>query len=88
MGPGETRCRSFCDSPHTFCMQLSMILRQSVAELFDSMPAKPVSCTCVQYSVTFSDLPEVASKIISGTAAKFFGLDVIVKFGYSRSNSS
>ena len=42
----------------------------------------------MQYSITFCNLPEVASDVISGVAVEDIGLDVFVKFGCFGSNGS
>ena len=65
-----------------------MILRQTVAELFDSMSVAPVLCKyfCAQYSITFCSIMEVAGDVISCAAIENVGVYVIVvKFGSFRS---
>ena len=42
----------------------------------------------MQHSVTFHSLPRVASDVLLNVAIADVGLDVIVKFGRSRSNHS
>ena len=63
-----------------------MILCQTVAELFDPLPA--VLCTFMQYSIAFCSPQEAASDVISGVAIDDNGMDDPVKCGYSRSNRS
>ena len=59
-----------------------------MVELFNCLPAAPVLCTFVQYSIAFCSRPEVDSDVISGMVVDYFGMDVRVKFGDSRSNIS
>ena len=64
------------------------IFRQTVAELFNFMPAGPVSCTFMQYSVALCTLLEVASGVISGVIVEVIDVDIVVKFDGSTSNRS
>ena len=65
-----------------------------MAELFDSLwAATPVLRTFVQYLAAFCSRSETVSDVISGVvvrsyAVKSVGMDVLVKSGDSRSNSS
>ena len=65
-----------------------VILHQTLAELFDSLPAGPVSRTVMQYSNTFCSRPEAVSDVISGVAVNYVGMDVREIFSDSRSNRS
>ena len=69
-------------------MSLMVTLHQTVAELFDSMLGRPVSCPSILYSITLCSLQEAPSDIISGLLIKDVGTDAFVKFGYSRSKFS
>ena len=64
------------------------IFRQTVAELFNFMPAGSVSCTFMQYSVALCTLLEVASGVISGVIVEVIDVDIVVKFDGSTSNRS
>ena len=44
------------------------ILRQTVANLFDSLPTEPVLRTFIQYSITFRSQPEAANDVIISVA--------------------
>ena len=65
-----------------------VILRQTVAELLDSLLAGPVLRTFVQYSVAFCSRPKAANDVISGVAVDYVRMNVLVKFINSRSNRS
>ena len=52
-----------------------VILRQNVAELFDSVSAL---CTFMQYSITFCSRPEAASEVMSFVSHTVY--DIAVKF--------
>ena len=60
---------------------LMVILRETVAELFNSMPAGSVLCAFVQYLIILSSLPDVASGVISGTFVRQIDLVTAIKFG-------
>ena len=59
--------------------------RQTLTELFDSMPAGPALCTYMQYSVTCRSILEAACDAISDTALEDVGRDVRVNLDCSRS---
>ena len=50
-----------------------MTLRQTVTELFDHLPARPVLRTFMQYFIAFCSRPESANDVIAGV---FVGLIV------------
>ena len=84
----ETMRHSTSKLLQTFCMSLIAILRQTVAELFDYLPAGRVLCTSKQYSVTFCRMPEVTSVVIYSSKIEDVGLNATVKFGCSWSKRS
>ena len=61
-------------------MSLVVILRQTVAELFDSTPSWLFLCISIQYLVTFYSLAEAACDVLSGLVVEVVGLGVRVKF--------
>ena len=65
-----------------------VILRQTVADLFDSLPAGPALCTFMQYPVIFCSRPEEAGDVMSCMVVDYIGVGVRVKFSDSRSNRS
>ena len=54
-----------------------------MAELFDSLPAGPVSRTFAQYLIAFCSRLEVASDVVSGRFVTPIVPDKCVKFGDS-----
>ena len=63
-----------------------MILRQSETDLFDSLPAAPVSRTFMQYLIAFSNRLEAASDVISDKCGRPIVPHKCVKFPYPRLN--
>ena len=63
-----------------------VIMHQTVNELFDYMPAGPVKCSFMQYSITFCSQPEVASDVLAGVAVEDVGIEVSEEVGSSASN--
>ena len=64
---GYTELNVKISAVQTFRVSLVVvILRQTVAEVFDSLPAGPTLCTLMKYSVTFCSRLEADSDVISG----------------------
>ena len=55
-----------------------------MAELFDLMPAGPVLCAFMLYSIIFYSLLEGANDVISDKALELTGIDVLVMFNCSK----
>ena len=73
----------------TFGASSVVILHQTVTELFHSLPIGPALRSSLQYWITYcTNRPEVASDVISGIAVEEACLNVLEKFGDSRSNRS
>ena len=64
----------------TFFASLVSILRQSVAELIDSLLAGPILRTVVQYSITFCSRLEADSEVLPGTFMWVIVPDKAVRF--------
>ena len=61
-----------------------VIMRQTAAELFDLLTARPVMCTFKQYSITIGSVPDVAGDaVIFGTVLTQIVVHNVVKFRYS-----
>ena len=76
------------DSQIQRVISLLVILRQTVTELWTSMPTAPVLRAFVQYLIAHCRWPEAASGVIFGMFVDPTGMKVHVKFCDSRSNRS
>ena len=65
-----------------------MTLRQTVTELFDSVPAGPVVRHFVEYSIAFCSRPKAANDIISGMFVRLIVPDKAPKLRDPGLNSS
>ena len=63
-----------------------LILRQTIAKLFDSMPAGPVLYISVQYSISFCSPREAVSDVVYGVGAEEADFDVHANLCDSGSN--
>ena len=58
-----------------------MILRQTAADVFDSLTTGLVLRTFMQYLIIFCSQQDAASDVIFGATVDLVGFDVLLKFG-------
>ena len=67
VGPSKTPRHSIWTYLQTFCVSFVVILRQTLADLFDSLLTEPVFRTFMHYSITFCSRLEANSDIVFAT---------------------